>query len=575
MKVDRSLIDQSIHSSVNQSIDPLNQINNQSIPSMSRKPPEPIGDEVWTVPLSIDKKSKLWQHYQISNKDIHKGWARCQLCPNKPCAWVKRSSGSTTLMNKHLKREHGLNLNKRPRSEVQQSVKESFKAGAHTAMLHRAKGNMLLAKAMISTNLSFHTMDNIEFREWIAFLNSSYHLPHRTAATKLVDVFYNSLNDRLKQVVLDADFVSITSDAATMNFTGKPYVAITAHFFHAWKLVDVVLALKFAPGSHSGMFISKLLKECLGEWGLTELPAIVTDNGSNFVAAAKELTRESVADIHVDESFRCCCHSLQLAIGDAIYYKPPANSDSSAIPADHVQNLIESVAKAVTFIRASEARLTSLNDFQTKYKAKLIKELAKIRLNKAYVATDALLMLTTGLFSSAADDAGVDEILRASALIHDELAYRDAQQQQSPPDLSDIEHQAIISRATRLILRNATRWSSTYLMLHRFLLWIVPINQTLGAYSQSEFSADQVKVIKELVQLLEPFKKATDRLQASASGPTLSSLWPELAALVTGIVHSRLQTSPARAVASVLSSSLMTRFQLTEVNESNKTCVIF
>jgi hypothetical protein len=78
-----------------------------------------------------------------------------------------------------------------------------------------------------------------------------------------------------------------------------------------------------------------------------------------------------------------------------------------------------------------------------------------------------------------------------------------------------------------------------------------------------------------LVRLLRPFKEVTDRLQGSAT-TTISSIWPDLTTLfvLSNTPEVPFATPTAKYVAFRLVKSLVIRFQIHEVNDSNSTCVV-
>ncbi|MGH7240551.1 MAG: hAT transposon family protein [Candidatus Saccharimonadales bacterium] len=104
--------------------------------------------------------------------------------------------------------------------------------------------------------------------------------------------------------------VSITTDAATLT-NGHPYITVTGHYItEHWQLRDVVLAIQAAPGPHDGDHIRELLEAIQERWLLSgRVFAVVTDNGANFVKAARIMER-------CEEKLRCCVHTLQLSIKD-------------------------------------------------------------------------------------------------------------------------------------------------------------------------------------------------------------------------------------------------------------------
>ena len=476
-------------------------------------------------------------------------------------------------MDKHLEVAHAfvarVDAKKRGRSEPdhQLTIADSVKRGYDNVLAFRNKGRMLIARAMISTNQSSCVLDDEAVRAAFKFLVPSFHLPHRTLGNKLIDTMYDRMNATLKQLVLEADFVSVTSDAAVMNFSGEPYIVVTAHFFHQWRLIDAVLALKSAPGSHTSLNISDLLDECLKFWKLRELPAIVNDNGANFVAASNAITRGQIEGLHIDEQFRCAAHTLQLVIDDALYFKPlrGAKGADRNPPAGHVQLLVDKVANAVNFLRnvSAPVRMLALRSAQQLYRNKLRDKHNSARQAELNAANSASRCEISDSEFDLIDD-GQQAVDHASGSTSDSASINQESSDQTDAyeyNLTGLEHRAIVSRAEKLILRNATRWSSTFSMLSRFLLWASPINETLAAFHADTFSETELSTIDELVRILAPFKMSTDILQASST-ITISLIWPTMAVLYHRVSTIRAQTEIGRTVVRLVSQSLVDRFHL-------------
>jgi hAT family C-terminal dimerisation region len=554
----------------------------------AREAPDPPAHDDLHLPDNISNKS-IWINFRCSRDKATDGWAWCMKCDK----WVSRKGGNTKALkthhDHHLEEDAAKSGKPKP-TQTQMDILSSFKSARKSDLLLRAEGKYLTARAIVSTNMSFRAFDNEEFRSLFEFAqrNPRFQLPRRTSATKIVDHLYSAMCRELKEILLEADSVSITSDAASMNHTQNQYVCVTAHFVSKWRLMDVVLALESAPESHTGVVISDLLDECITAWNLSNVDAVVTDNGANFVAAANALTRARVSGLTVDENLRCACHTLQLVIGDAITFKPPYGSVGAARlpPADHIETLINKVQNAVVFIRGSAQRTTYMVDRQREYAEKLKAKARKARLayQAACTAQNEATAVQAEAAAVSAEDAASEELID-----HSDHANREARKTEAELTdaafLSEIEHKSIVSRANRLTLRNATRWSSTYLMLLRYYMMSRAVNMTLMEYGQTTFSKEEILIIGDLVNILAPFKVVTDLFQGASV--TLSSVWPELAGLCAGVTAyetrqhtedlqevSRIRYDVIKTVATTLRESIMERFGLSTVDAKNRTAAL-
>lgn len=501
----------------------------------------------------------VWQYFAITEKPEHKGLAWCKKCR----VWVGRPKGATTNMTRHIADHHKEEVEpavKQSSTLVQCSIQESIRLMQDTGRRKRARMDIALAQAIISANLTFRTFDNAYFRQFISMLNPNYQLPKHTLATSLVDKYYDVLVSELRSHLMRAESISVTSDAATLTTTGHPYICVTGHFIRDWKIIDVVLALKSAEGRHTAPAISALLDTVMEQWELSHVNTIVTDNGSNFVAAMNIVTKRRSVGFFVDDSMRCACHTLQLLVDDAIDYQPPKDAPQQDVPNSHVQYYIDRVQAIVVFLRQSPLRMQALAEAQRAYRRECRERQATAALEQEMADT---LMSLIGL----EDDEPK----------HMDLSY------QLVDNVED--HRVITTRANQLILRMATRWSSAFLMLERFALWAPAINATLENrrdWTVPIFDEYELTVIKELVRLLAPFKIATKQLECSSKSPTLSMVWPVLATLNAHLLSLMsnsdptliLKTAPVIAAAGILHSQLTQRFAITTLTESSQNCLL-
>ena len=74
--------------------------------------------------------------------------------------------------------------------------------------------------------------------------------------------------------------------------TMTPYMAVTVHYIDAeWILQSHCLQTVFVPEVHTAENLAAALQEVLESWALPEnrLACVITDNGSNIVAAIRSL----------------------------------------------------------------------------------------------------------------------------------------------------------------------------------------------------------------------------------------------------------------------------------------------
>lgn len=206
--------------------------------------------------------------------------------------------------------------------------------------------------------------------------------------------------------------------------------------------------------SHTAVAISDLLDDCLKEWKLSNVSA-TTDNGDEF-----RCSRSQITSIWLDcGRIISLCVSLLLVFNDVLTFKGQGDA-----PALHPQSLIREVQAAVVFIRGYSGRGTELRTRQEQYRKKLKhKELVeRARLLKAEnIAIDASMRVDL----KHAVDQEVNQVNSGLIDNEEDANQREVAEDRDAAKLSTMDHWAIVSRANRLILRNVTRWSSSFMML--------------------------------------------------------------------------------------------------------------
>ena len=111
-------------------------------------------------------------------------------------------------------------------------------------------------------------------------------LPARWTSSSLI------LKTNMRAVLSDARGVTITMDIWSKKGLAASYLGLTAHFFlkkdHCRH--RLTLAVRRFPSPHTADKVEQMVCEILEEWGIShqQMSVILTDNGSNLVAAFQE-----------------------------------------------------------------------------------------------------------------------------------------------------------------------------------------------------------------------------------------------------------------------------------------------
>ncbi|XP_010480915.1 PREDICTED: zinc finger BED domain-containing protein RICESLEEPER 2-like [Camelina sativa] len=91
--------------------------------------------------------------------------------------------------------------------------------------------------------------------------------------------------------------VSLTTDIWTAKVTRASYMVITVHFVDAeWRLRKLILGFKYIT-DHKSNTISKVLLECLADWGIEKLFTITVDNATANSNGLKKFVEGCLSEV--------------------------------------------------------------------------------------------------------------------------------------------------------------------------------------------------------------------------------------------------------------------------------------
>lgn len=141
------------------------------------------------------------------------------------------------------------------------------------------------------TNVPNRIVESPEFRDLLITLDRRFVAPGRASISKELDKVMADLKAKIVNALKDSQRVSICADIWTKKGMSSSYLGITAHFFtHSDHVCHrVTLAVRRMPSPHTGENIRQLVDHILTEWDipLQKVAAVITDNGSNMLAAFK------------------------------------------------------------------------------------------------------------------------------------------------------------------------------------------------------------------------------------------------------------------------------------------------
>ena len=293
--------------------------------------------------------SPVWLHFKLSHTVKWFAWCCVPGCLASRRK-VARPGSTTTNLSDHLRKYHprltvsSASSSSSSTPSIRDQLKQSTATPCTTSFQRELDG--LITRAVVANCLPFNIVDSPQLVSAFHFATNHSYLPlSRSKLTSSVDILYQSMTDVLLADMRD-NSISITSDAATLD-NGGSYITITAHYISAhWQLRNVALLVARMQGSHTGEYVRDLLDTTVQAWEAEgRVWAAVTDNGANFVKAVR-------ISSHINDELRCVCHTLQLALKDAVHAEPA------------LQRLCHDAQELVVAIRRSSLLTDELQDIQ-------------------------------------------------------------------------------------------------------------------------------------------------------------------------------------------------------------------
>lgn len=161
----------------------------------------------------------------------------------------------------------------------------------------------------ISTGYPIALLDNGAFQNMLQKLDPKFIAPGSATLNKHMNEVYTSRCAKLKQLLSDAQRVTICIDGWTKKGLAVSFIGISACFFntHSNKACHAFLNLTELSHPHTGEALFNCLQESLNQWAIptSKVMLIVSDSGANIVKAIKLLQSKvrasTAADFHKDE----------------------------------------------------------------------------------------------------------------------------------------------------------------------------------------------------------------------------------------------------------------------------------
>lgn len=318
--------------------------------------------------------------------------------------------------------------------------------------------------------------ENVEFRDLLHTADARYNVPSRTVIAKELEGICIEMKAKISCYIQQANKICLCTDIWSKKGLASSYLGITGHFFSPKdnRRHCVTLAVRRMPASHTAINIRHIFEDVLSEWEIpnNKISAILTDNGSNIVAAFKShfsTIDGDGEDEDIDKSY---------GIED---------------DGDDKSNGIESEADEFDDLELDHA--ITFSSF------------------KRVSCFAHTLQLVVRQFDGIATFK--DLLKRTHHLV-------------SKVNKSTKATEKLISLCGKKLIRDCpTRWSSTFLVIERLLLVKTSLSSVLEEFEWDNLATSEWKYLEAIRALLQPFAQFTS-LISGEEFTTLSSVLPAI-----------------------------------------------
>lgn len=347
------------------------------------------------------------------------------------------------------------------------------------------KKSRALALFLGGTNVPVSIVEHPLFRQLISAMDPRFPNIGRKKGTGLVSDMRDLLNKKIRQLLLEAKRIAITTDLWTKR-DQTPFMGVTAHFYGRkdHRRYNIVIALKELPHPHTGEAIYDKLVEILSDWNidLSKIHKTVTDNASNMVKAFDT----SDHNLDIDDS------DTDDSDSEEVTPLPPSES-SQGFENEGENNFVADFRLDESFIEGDEEAFDELQRVQ--------ESLWKKCHLRCVVHT---LQLVVRKFE---DDGPSKSAVKAAIRLVNRFRR------------SKVGQLLKKEAGKSLRVHCKTRWSSLFRMIDRLLELQVPV---MAICSDKKYKIDDLRhsewnVLSQIRQLLEPFAIHTTSLEANNS----------------------------------------------------------
>ena len=399
-----------------------------------------------------------------------------------------------------------------------------------------------LATFVAGGNVANRIVECVEFRELLSELDPRYPVPNRSVIDTEMEALYTEMKGKVASKLQEARKIAICTDIWSRKGLTQSFLGITAHFFTRsdHKRHNATLAVRLLPSPHTADRIEEMVRTILQEWSISEqkISTIVTDNGSNMVAAFKNWLH--IADEQDSET---------------------EDEDKTSQPP--VLSCEESSDESITSNPNQESGL----EYGTTEVSAIMKEVKDFEDQELEYDVAFCGQKRIGCFAHSLQLV----VRRFDTIQSSKRALNSAHRKFCK---SVKANERLIKRCgLKLIGDCPTRWNSTYLMISRLLDLRTHVEEVLHELEWDSLPNSEWKIVENYRDLLEPFFKYTG-LTGAEENTTLAMVVPVVMELTYHLNECK-EKAGIRQIANVLHQELVMRFEKVLQPGSPSFCPIY
>ncbi|XP_077417784.1 E3 SUMO-protein ligase ZBED1 isoform X1 [Vanacampus margaritifer] len=244
--------------------------------------------------------SIVWTWFGFSPEDKAQTKVICKVCRDA----VRTSDGNTTNLFNHVRRQHPNHYadsqTKRRSDTWQPEAAASSKLTQPTVTQSVNKGTPYektskrwreiteaVTYYLVKDMIPIKNVENEGFKRLFKVVDPRYDLPSRKFfSSTAIPRLYSECREKIEREVRTVRFFAAASDMWSSR-TSEPYLSLTIHYIHDWKLCSATLQTTYIPEDHTGELIAQGLRDALQCWGLKEenMTCMTIDGGTNMAKA--------------------------------------------------------------------------------------------------------------------------------------------------------------------------------------------------------------------------------------------------------------------------------------------------